>query len=335
MKKLAILLMLTVGAGVHFQAQAQFIKRLKRSVQNKVEDKAIETTEKGIDKAFDKGEEELWESMEKERNQGEDSVYSEDDSDDATMGGDNMPGLQKKYMKMMGGGAPIEIADVYTFTKKIRYHIISESKEEQGSMDYTLWLNPEEGYTGGELSNFKDEYKRPENEEMSLLTIIDNKHEAMIMLMPEQKLATVISTATPEGMEDEMVKVEEVDDDKYDGENVTFKKTGRTKKILGYNCEEYIVTASDSKSSIWVTKEMEDYDEALLKSMKDDSPFILTEGFDELEGMMMEMNVEATDDETGDEVTMAMKVVEVSDEPVKFDMSDYQKMNIGGPPSDK
>ncbi len=334
MKKLTILLMLTVGAGIHFQAQAQFIKRLKKSVQHKLEDKTIETTEKGIDKAFDKGEEELWESMEKERNQNDDSVYSEDENDnDEAMGGGGMTGLQKKYMKMMGEGTPIEIADEYTFTKKIRYHIISNSEEKQGSMDYTLWLNTEKGYTGGELSNFKDESGKSENEDMSILTIMDNEHEAMIMLMPEQKMATVISTATPEGMEDNMVQVEEVDDDS--DVDVSMMKTGRTKKILGYTCEEYEITTSDSESSIWVTNEIEDYNDALLKSMKDDSPFILMEGFGDLEGMVMEMTARTTEDKTGEEVTMVMKVVEISDEPVKFNMGDYQKMNIGGPPSDK
>ncbi|MEY4905091.1 MAG: hypothetical protein RLZZ292_2906 [Bacteroidota bacterium] len=40
-------------------------------------------------------------------------------------------------------------------------------------------------------------------------------------------------------------------------ENMTIKKTGATKKIQGYNCSEYITENSCSKSTFWITTELD------------------------------------------------------------------------------
>ena len=333
MKRLIILLMLTVGTGSYYQSQAQFINRLKKAVQKKVEDKTIETAEKGIDKGFDKGEEALWESMQKKQNQGHETDGDEEGGDDAMTGdpGDpDMSVLQEKYMKMMGGGAPVEVADAYTFTKKVRYHVISDAKEQKGSMDYILWLNPEKGYTGWQLSNFKDESGINDSGDRSVITILDNEREAMIMLMPEKKMATVISTTVPEGMGDNTVQGEGTGGEK----DVTIKKTGRTKEILGYPCEEFEVITPESHSNVWVTKELEAYNSALFKGMRE-SPLSMDNAFKEMQGMMMEMIAVTKEGKTGDKVTVTMKAVEIGDEPVTFNMSEYQKMNVGGAPADK
>ena len=34
------------------------------------------------------------------------------------------------------------------------------------------------------------------------------------------------------------------------------KKTGKTKKILGYTCNEYVATTDDGTSEMWVTKKI-------------------------------------------------------------------------------
>jgi hypothetical protein len=48
---------------------------------------------------------------------------------------------------------------------------------------------------------------------------------------------------------------EKMDESAENTSNATFKKTGRTKQILGYTCEEYLVEDEDYTSELWVTKE--------------------------------------------------------------------------------
>ena len=47
---------------------------------------------------------------------------------------------------------------------------------------------------------------------------------------------------------------EDSDNDTFDNEDVTpiYKKTGRTKSILGYKCEEYAYSDESSKGTFWV-----------------------------------------------------------------------------------
>ncbi|MNU68934.1 hypothetical protein D3C71_583110 [compost metagenome] len=87
----------------------------------------------------------------------------------------------------------------------------------------------------------------PANQEMS--TIVDSKNGVMIMLNHKEKTATVMSTKMME-----MAMKQQAANQSSDKPAPKITKTGRTKLILGYKCEEVIIE-SEIKIEVWVTTE--------------------------------------------------------------------------------
>lgn len=78
-------------------------------------------------------------------------------------------------------------------------------------------------------------------------SIYDGKNNSMILLNHTEKTATVMSMKTMEAV---------MSQNKTTTSEATAKvvKTGRTKVILGYNCQEYVIEGAQ-KSEIWVSTE--------------------------------------------------------------------------------
>lgn len=122
----------------------------------------------------------------------------------------------------------------YTFSSNVTYHI--EGLKKAGE---AMVVN----YSFGDQVIKMD----PANQEIS--TIIDSKNEVMILLNHQQKTATVMSTKMME-----MAMKQQATNQNTDKPAAKITKTGRTKTILGYKCEEIIIE-SDSKIEVWVTSE--------------------------------------------------------------------------------
>lgn len=102
-----------------------------------------------------------------------------------------------------------------------------------------------------------------------------------------------------------------------DGVDFEYKKTGKTKSVLGYNCEEYKVdynyTNSNGSASFWVTKEFPIQNiEMPLLGMKLNNPY--------LQGFVLELN------STHQGQSWVIQVKKVSDNNVYINTSDYRKM---------
>jgi hypothetical protein len=100
------------------------------------------------------------------------------------------------------------------------------------------------------------------------------------------------------------------------GGTINFKKTGRTEKINGYNCEEYVMSSEGMmklNGNLWVTKDFDvaeygpfkEFAESFLKGMKADNP---------PEGMTIRSNTKMN--MMGKEVSATNEVQNVSREPV-------------------
>ncbi|MNJ86332.1 hypothetical protein D3C87_38250 [compost metagenome] len=79
-------------------------------------------------------------------------------------------------------------------------------------------------------------------------SIIDSKNGVMITLNNKDKSATVISTKTMEAV----MKQQQANQGEKTAAKVT--KTGKTKTILGYTCEEFLIE-TDKKSEVWISSE--------------------------------------------------------------------------------
>lgn len=122
----------------------------------------------------------------------------------------------------------------------------------------------------------------PKNQDMS--TIIDSKNGVMIMLNNKEKTATVMSTKMME-----MAMQQQAMGQSADKPAAKVTKTGRTKTILGYKCEEYLIESDNKKTEVWVTQETGiDVSNTFGNMMKTSMGQVPSEAFSE-GGMLMEM----------------------------------------------
>ena len=91
------------------------------------------------------------------------------------------------------------------------------------------------------------------------VTISDFDNEAAITFDEKNKTATVFSTRWATQMAEKYAKESEF----------VITKTGQTKQILGYTCEEYIVQDKKNKYVQWVTSDIKiDYSKAMAAMVK-------------------------------------------------------------------
>ena len=107
-------------------------------------------------------------------------------------------------------------------------------------------LGTSPNYTGMGVSD-------PKRPDANTTMIFDLKNEASILLMDSDGEKN--SFAFKLNNEDllEMAEAQEKSDS--ESEEITMEKTGKTKDILGYACEEFHVKSEDGEGYYWVTKE--------------------------------------------------------------------------------
>ena len=159
-------------------------------------------------------------------------------------------------------------------------------------------------------------------------TIMDIKNQAMVMLLENDGQKSSMSMKMNYDKIQQMV--DEETSEQIEKPDYEIIKTGNTKNILGYTCEEYLVKSEEGEGSYWVTEEpiqgfslfspqsnpmvssktMERYDSYFANAPK---------------GTFLEMLFTAKDGEVTD-----MKVVEIElDSPQKYEMSAYPNMMSG------
>ena len=277
--------------------QAQLLKKLKKRVQEATEEVVIE-------KVAEKSAQETGKAM--------DSLLDID------------PDYQSNYQNqmnqmMLAGGEPIPVEDSYTFDKKVMYKMEISGEDKPSVVNYEMWFSDNAEYMGTRVegNETKDSHDMPS----SVLSILDEKNKAMIVLMEEQKIAQVLS----------MDKIKElaIEENKKDSVDTNFnsiKKTGRTKKILGHTCEEFTSANETNSFSFWVTAELDLFQKNMFfnlsNSLGGNSFNTIPE---EAKGFMMEMHFEDADSkEKG-----TMTVIDIQDVKNTIKMDEYQLMNLG------
>lgn len=121
----------------------------------------------------------------------------------------------------------------YTFTQKITYEMqdLKKAKSDKTNMTHLYSEGAIMSVTGSAGMNM----------------IFDFTHETMIMLNEKDMTAIVMSSAMGTAMANKQVDA---------AGTPTIVKTGKTKKILGYNCDEYLITDEKHTSNVWVTSEI-------------------------------------------------------------------------------
>ena len=192
--------------------EAQLLKKLKNKVKEATEDVLAEKAAQEAEKTLD-------------------SILEADP--------EYQPEYEKQVQQMMTQGAEnIKIEESYAFNTKVMYKMTVTDPDTSSDIKYEMWYAENEDYMATKtLDNKNSTSKGVPN---SVLSILDDKNQAIIVILEAQKIAQLLPMDNIDEVDvDESGEVE--DDTEFEG----LKKTGRSKKILGYNCEEF-VTQNDS-----------------------------------------------------------------------------------------
>ncbi len=299
--KLFKLILLTLAISLSFsnETNAQFLKKLKKRVQQAAEE-AI------IDKTAEKAAQETGKAM--------DSLLEIDPSYQAK----NQEHPQKMLMQT---GEKIPVEEVYSFNTNVVYQMNFISDNKPSTIDYSMWFSDDENYMASEMKNITSGKTKNKQMPMGMITIIDDKNKAMIMILEEQKIAQVIS----------MDKIKEIaieeDGESLDTSFPNIKKTGKSKKILGYYSEEFTTQTEDETMSFWVTQDVKLYQKNMFLNMSESLGGIKFEDIpNAAKGFMMEMHFEnKSNGEKG-----SMVVTGIFNKAKTIVTKNYQLMNLSG-----
>jgi hypothetical protein len=297
------------------QVQGQrLLKKLQDKVQERVEEKVEERAERRVDQAIDNQLDKLEKSLEKEDTGGE--AESDADSDARRQA------RLQNIMKGIGiSGEPVAVADSYSFDHLIQMHI--ESYDSKGKLEsegeFITHLNPQSRSMGYQM--ISGNIGQPGQG----MFIIDAENGATIILNEENGektgfvygLGTFFSTIGETYQEEEIPETQE----NY-LLNPNVKKTGRTKNIAGYKCEEYTFNDEETESEIWITTDLKmnthDFFSTLFKTS------LYSQGIPW--GYMMEATTR--DKDSGEKSIMLVTRVDQNSN-TRFVLAEYKVTNLG------
>ena len=152
-------------------------------------------------------------------------------------------------MANMQSAKDLTYNDSYDFNGKVTYAIEDLKKSKKTTVTY----------------HYSQDALCTEVADMKTCSIFDYTNEVMINFDETAKTATIMSASF---MNKATAQAADNHSEKVGGTTVT--KTGLTKKILGYNCENYVATNGDgSKTDLWITTDISiDNDKLIATTMK-------------------------------------------------------------------
>lgn len=317
MKSLRLfILVIAVLIGTTGTLQAQSIlERAAQKAKNKIEERASKKVEEKVDEKIDQKIDETLDEIDKNEDKSS-SQESRDEKNNQRM---------QKIMKGIGvSGEPVPVENNYAFSTMIRMHLqtIDGKGKTTSEGDFVTYVDP--GAT-----NFAYEVLSEDiGEKGTGIFIFDMKNKASIMLNEEngKKTGLVYGLGAMVGDDSKMQELTKEEADAADNValNPYFKKTGRTKKIQGYSCDEYEYDNPEeqTKGNYWITNDLSiksrDLYGTILKTAA------MTPG---AHGRQL-MEAETIDKKSGER--SILKVTEINQKAgKKFDLSEYQVTNLG------
>lgn len=294
-----IVLTLIVSFSFTNETNAQILKKLKKKVQQAAEQTII-------DKTAEKAAQQTGKAM--------DSLLDIDPNYQAK----SQEQLINQYMQ---SGADIPIEDVYKFNTHVMMQMTVEDNKKPVTIDYSMWFSDNASYMATEMKNIDSKKSKSNSMPEGMLTIMDDKNQAMVIIMEEQKMAQIISMEKIKDIADQ----EKLENEVIDTSIPEIKKTGRTKKILEYNCEEFETVTAEGKVTLWITKDIRLFQKNMFANLNKSlggNPFQKIP--EAAKGFMMEMHFENT--HNGERSSMYVK--SISKKAKSINMKAYQSMNL-------
>lgn len=218
MKRIVLLLTLTSMIFSFQDAQAQRLRdRVKKAIFNESKEEKTEEASETVDEA---------------ENSAESSI--------SNFG-------NRAVMNAMGMTGNVEHEEVYDFDAYIQMELTTYKKN--GNPDEQVVYD---NYLHKEASDYAMVFRDGSN--MSTI-IFDTKNSAMLILSESDGEKTGFATTIDqEALEEEFEDMEEEEETDLDSYRPV--KTGRTKTILGYSCDEYLVEDEGGEVHMWISEKL-------------------------------------------------------------------------------
>jgi hypothetical protein len=227
--------------------------------------------------------------------------------------------MDEVYMEAFGLRGNVDYESTYKFNSHFQMEVseFSNSGKLKEKTLYDSYVN--NGQTGYAMV-FKD------NKDRSII-IFDAGNSSMLMLTDSDGEKTGVAIAIdPETMADESDEA----DEETGGEAINTyrpKKTGKTKTILGYRCEEYLVDDEESEAHMWVSEKLgKQVRKEMLKNQQTFGAAFYYAAY--MDGMVMEYDL--LEKESGERTVMQVTGIDL-DQPHSISTRDYSIMSMRQP----
>jgi hypothetical protein len=153
---------------------------------------------------------------------------------------------------LFGGKIDIKHNDEYSFTGMIYSQMETYDDNKVNKSDYYTYFNPASSTAGMEIK-----ITNPENGQTSLPTrfIFDMDNRCFMMLIESESSKTGIISTIPD---DSTLTAQAKSGRGKPVEQPTITKTGNTRVIAGFKCDEYKIVEPDKDgySNVWMTKDL-------------------------------------------------------------------------------
>jgi hypothetical protein len=250
---LFIIFLFSMSPLLNAQAVERFIRSKVNVATNRASDRANEEIDNKIEQEVDRGIDSLL-----NKNESQEQETRSNSNEDTQKGSSSSSSRRSgAFMKSLGLDAPANISESYNYKGYMLMDIESwdsKGKKEELS-NYITYFNETE-------KNFAMEFSNPEKEKSVI--IFDAENKAMIILSDDgnEKSGIVTplnydtSTSAEDGSQNTDMNNAEMTDADSPFLNTNYKKTGRTKTVSGYSCEEYFYEDDESTMSLWITNDL-------------------------------------------------------------------------------
>ncbi|MEK9614133.1 MAG: hypothetical protein VW080_09455 [Flavobacteriaceae bacterium] len=251
MKLKALILLLAVA--VNTPCEAQFFKKLKdkvgstvkETVNKRIEEKAEKKTEAVMDSLLE-GKGKQSKRNKKGKSLGKAESYSDLDVEELPAFMENLN--FSNMMDLSNDLTQAKVASSYTFDTQLT--VLLSGPSDEASMDFYF----------GENVLMTQVEQAPE-----IKIIYDYNNNSLVTINESDK--TVIGLPL-DFMGDMMEKMKGLQEEEEEDTPTHFKKTGRSKNILGFRAEEYIAEDESLKVNFWFSEEVPLDNNRMLKGME-------------------------------------------------------------------
>ena len=313
-----LLLLLCISFIVSNSINAQFLKKLQKSVAESIENAAIDQTAntaanktaEAIDMSVNKASDAVVNLFKRKKKKKKKSQNT-DQNDDPYYDQEDNSGSEDNIADMININTevdPLSLPDSYNFTWLYTLQMQTGS----GNVKMYYYLNPNASYFGA-----KPEMKESKSVGNIIMVMdTESKTNVIFMDMNGQKMAMPSSISVNTDFDSEAVE---------NSNDFTFKEIG-TKKIMGFTCQGYEMENDETTTTIYVTKDAPVSFTQLFNGKSKTMP----KGFNKNwlnkldNSLIMELVSVSKDDGT----TTTMKCIALNQKNTVINTSDYKFMNI-------